>query len=81
VWNLTLTGNVTMANPTTERAGHSGLFIFTQDATGNRTLSWGSEFKFFGGVPSIPTAANKRFAFSYYTVAVGDIVVSYLGEI
>ena len=41
---LTLTGNVTLANPTTEAVGQSGFIVLIQDATGGRTVSLGSDF-------------------------------------
>jgi hypothetical protein len=36
---LTLTGNVTLDNPTTEVVGQSGFIVFIQDGTGGRTVS------------------------------------------
>lgn len=81
VFTRTLTGASTLANATNQLAGQSGMFIIIQDATGGHTLSFGADYKFFGGAPTLPTAANKRVAFSYYTVAAGDILMSYLGEI
>ena len=36
---LTLTGNLTLANPSTEQTGQSGIIVFIQDGTGSRTLS------------------------------------------
>ena len=42
---LTMTGNVTLANPTTETIGHTGFIVFKQDGTGGRTVSLGTQFK------------------------------------
>lgn len=44
---MTLTGNVSVSNPTTHEKvkGCPLRFIFTQDGTGGRTVTWGSEFK------------------------------------
>lgn len=39
-----LTGNVTIANPVGARAGMRLSFVFVQDATGGRTITWGSAF-------------------------------------
>src|SRR6056300_1599581 len=47
VW--TLTGNVTLGNPSNEAVGQSGFFVFIQDGTGSRTLSLSSEYKTAGG--------------------------------
>ena len=41
---LTLTGNTTLANPTTETAGQSGFIVLIQDGTGSRTLGIGDQF-------------------------------------
>lgn len=69
--DLTLTGNVTTVNitadnPTTgvvgPKPGSQSSFVvkLTQDATGSRTVTWGSKFKFVGGTaPTLSTAAGK----------------------
>ena len=70
---LTLTGNVTLANPTTEAVGQSGFIVLAQDATGGRTVSLGSDFLTANGagialssaasgidiVPYVVSASNK----------------------
>lgn len=56
---VTLGGNRTIANPTNITAGQSGSIFIVQDATGSRTLSWGSYWDFPGGTaPTLSTAAN-----------------------
>ena len=42
---LTLTGNVTLANPSTEQVGQSGFIAFIQDGTGSRTVSLGTDYE------------------------------------
>jgi hypothetical protein len=42
---LTLTGNVTLANPTTEQVGQSGFIAFIQDGTGGRTVALGTDYE------------------------------------
>ena len=42
---LTLTGNTTLANPSTEQVGQSGFIAFIQDGTGSRTLSLGTDYE------------------------------------
>ena len=70
---LTLTGNVTLDNPTTEAVGQSGFIVLVQDATGGRTVSLGSDFLTANGagialssaasttdiVPYVVSASNK----------------------
>jgi hypothetical protein len=79
VFQRTMTGNTTLANPTTEVAGMSGVIYFIQDATGGRTLSLSSDWKPIGGAPSITTAANAVNVFSYYVRSANNISLSYLG--
>ena len=42
---LTLTGNVTLANPSTEQVGQAGVIVCIQDGTGSRTLSLGTDYE------------------------------------
>ncbi len=59
VFLVTLTGNATLANPTNLVAGGTYVWNINQDATGGRTLGYGTLFKFPGGVvPTLTTAAN-----------------------
>jgi hypothetical protein len=55
---LTLGGNRTISNPTNLKAG-SALLILNQDATGGRTVTWGSAYKWPSGTPpALSSAAN-----------------------
>lgn len=74
-WNMTANkilvinavGNVTIANPTAIEVDNYTL-IFRQDATGSRTISWGSAFKWPSGIaPTASTAANAVDVFSFTT--------------
>lgn len=59
IFNITLAGNVTLANPTNLAAGQQIVFIIQQDATGGRTLSFGSAYKFRQGItPVVSSGAN-----------------------
>jgi hypothetical protein len=53
---VTLAGNITVANPQKKQAGMRLQFVFTQDATGGRTVTFGTDFS-ASWVPN--TAANK----------------------
>ena len=66
-WNLntqqvgivTLGGNRTLANPTNQKAGGTYIVIVKQDATGSRTLAYGTAYKWPGGTaPTLSTGAN-----------------------
>ena len=56
---IALGHNVTFANPSNRVKGQSGSIIISQDGTGGRTVSWGSNWDFIGGTaPTITTTAN-----------------------
>ena len=66
-WNLntqqvgivTLGGNRTLANPTNQKAGGTYIMIVKQDATGSRTLAYGTAYKWpSGDAPVLSTGAN-----------------------
>ncbi len=71
---LTATGNVTLANPSTESVGQSGIIVFIQDGTGSRTLSLGTDYETAGGAGlTISTAANAVDVIPYFVKASGSI--------
>ena len=74
VW--TLSGNLTLSNPTTEVAGMSGVFVFIQDATGGRTVSLGTDYETAGGAGlTLSTAANAVDIVPYFVQASGNILL------
>ena len=67
---LTLTGAVTLANPTTGRVGQTGFIVFIQDATGSRVLSLGSNFETAGAAGiTLSTAASTTDIIPYTYVS------------
>ncbi len=71
---LTLTGNVTLANPTTEAVGQSGIMVFIQDGTGSRTLSLGTDYETAGAAGiTLSTAASAVDVVPYFVKAAGSI--------
>ena len=66
VTQVTLGGNRTMAAPTNMKdGGFYGLTVI-QDATGGRTLSWNSVFKFpAAAAPALSAGANARDEFVF----------------
>ena len=63
-------GNRTFANPTSPWDGQVINLRIIQDATGNRTWTLGSKFKFAGGSPLLSTAAAaKDFVSCQYDAA------------
>ena len=73
---LTLTGNVTLANPTTETVGQSGFIVFIQDATGGRTISLGTDYETAGAAGlTLSTAASTTDIVPYVVAATGRILL------
>ena len=73
---LTATGNVTLANPSTESAGQSGIIVLIQDGTGSRTLSTGSDYEWPAGTTgTISTAANSIDLIPYFVDASNSILL------
>jgi len=78
-FSMTMTGNLTLANPTNAKPGQSGIIALTQDGTGGRTTTFGSNFKFANGVsPTFDTTANRVNIVSYTVVSSTFIVVAVL---
>ena len=73
---ITLTGNVTLANPTTEAVGQSGFIVMVQDATGGRTVSLGTDYETAGGSGlTISSAASTTDIVPYIVAASGRILL------
>jgi hypothetical protein len=71
---LTLTGNLTLDNPSTEQVGQAGVFVFIQDGTGSRTLSLGTDYETAGGAGiTLSTAASAVDVVPYFVKASGSI--------
>jgi hypothetical protein len=66
-FSVTLAGNRTLANPTNLVTGSTYIWRIVQDATGSRTLVYGSLFTWPGGsVPTLSTAAGATDVISAY---------------
>ena len=73
---LTLTGAVTLANPTTEKVGQSGFIVCIQDGTGSRTLTLGTDYESVGGSGiTLSTGANAVDILPYMVVAANRIAL------
>jgi len=73
---LTLTGNLTLANPTTEQVGQAGVITFIQDGTGSRTLTLDTQYKTRGGNGiTLSTAANTVDVVPYFVQSSGNILL------
>jgi hypothetical protein len=73
---LTLTGNVTLANPSTEQVGQSGFIAFIQDGTGSRTLTLGTDYETAAGAGiTLTTTASATDLIPYVVVAANRILL------
>lgn len=73
---ITLTGAVTLANPTTETTGQTGFIVFIQDGTGGRTVSLGTDYETAGAAGlTLSSAANATDIVPYVVAANGRILL------
>jgi hypothetical protein len=73
---LTLTGDVTLDNPTTEVVGQSGFIVFIQDATGSRTVSLGTDYETAAGAGlALSSAASATDVVPYIVAGDGRILL------
>ena len=73
---LTFTGNVTLANPSTEAVGQAGVIVCIQDGSGSRTLSLESQYKTVGDAGiTLSTAANSVDIIPYFVSAADSILI------
>jgi hypothetical protein len=81
-FSVTLAGNRTLANPSNLTAGQTGTIVITQDATGSRTLAYGSNWKFPGGTaPTLTTTANAVDVISYYVESATRITARLISDV
>ena len=70
IFDLTLTGNVTLANPTNPVDGKTLRWRIRQDATGSRTVTLGNKFV-------IPSSATSPLPFSTTANAMDILAATY----
>lgn len=67
-FEVTLEGNRTLDNPTNLQVGTEYKWVINQDATGSRTLAYGSAFLFeAGSAPVLSTAASATDVLTCYS--------------
>lgn len=78
-FSVTIAGNRVLSNPTNPKVGQSGMIAVTQDSTGGRTLSFGSNYKFFDGLaPDLLTTAGAINLLYYVVLSTTQIVITYV---
>ena len=71
---LTLTSNITLANPSTEAVGQAGVIVFIQDG-GSDTLSLGSQYKTVGDAGITLSTADGSVDIIPYFVSAADSIL------
>jgi hypothetical protein len=80
-FTVTLGGSRTLANPTGMVPGQSGSIFVVQDATGSRTLAFGSNWDFAAGVaPTLSTGANAVDRIDYIVRSSTSIQAVFTGN-
>lgn len=75
-----LTGNITLANPSSMPVGQSGVIRLVNDETA-RTIAYGSYWKAASGsLPALTAAAGATDDLVYYVESASRIVVAALGD-
>ena len=73
---ITLEGHVTLANPSTENVGQTGVMVFIQDSSGSRSLTLGGDYESVGGSGiTLSTGANAVDILPYMVVAANRIAL------
>ena len=73
---LTLTGAVTLANPSTEAVGQSGFIAFIQDGTGGRVVSLGTDYETAGAAGlTLTSTASATDLVPYLVVAANRVLL------
>jgi len=75
-FSVTLSGNRNIDNPSGLQPGQAGVIFLVQDATGTRTLSWSSYWKFESNTaPTLSTVGNSIDMIQYVVRTSTHIVV------
>ena len=73
---ITLDGNITLANPSTENVGQTGIMVFIQDGSGSRSLTLAGDYESVGGSGiTLSTGANAVDILPYMVVAANRIAL------
>lgn len=77
-YSITLTGDVTFANPTTLAPGSTGKIVLIQGSTGGYTSTFDTAWLFAGGIaPTLTATAGAIDILSYYAISSTQISCTY----
>lgn len=73
-FQVTLAGNRSLNNPTNIKTGQTGVVWITQDGSGNRTLSYSSNWKFAGGTQPVLSTSPGFVDLLVYSVKASNFI-------
>lgn len=82
-FQITLTGNTTLQNPTNVVSGQAGIVTIIQ-GTGGNTMAFGSNWNYPGGSGSVPvltTTSGARDVLAYYSISPTQIAYRLVQDI
>jgi hypothetical protein len=71
-------GTVTLANPSNQTAGQSGVVTITQNGTTAALVAYGGNWKFQSGAPSVSTTLSSVNVIAYYVESSSRITAQLL---
>jgi hypothetical protein len=78
-FSLTLTGSITLSNPSNLTVGQSGIILIQQDGSGSKTCAFGSYWDFPSSTPpTLSTGANALDCLTYFVRSSTSIVTNSL---
>ncbi len=76
-YSVTLDGDRVLGNPTNMVAGQSGIIAVTQDGTGSKAMTYGTNYRFANGVvPILTTTGGRTDHLAYYVETTSRIFIS-----
>ena len=71
-------GTVSLGNPSNQTAGQSGVITITQNGTTAALVTYGGNWKFQGGAPSVSTTLSSVNVIAYYVESASRITAQLL---
>lgn len=76
-FTLSLSGNITLTDPSNATIGQSGIILIQQDGVGSRTVGFGSAWDFPSSTaPTLSTGANALDCLTYFVRTSNSIVTN-----
>lgn len=82
-FQITLTGNTTLQNPTNVVSGQNGLVTIIQGSSGN-TMAFGANWNYPGGsgsIPSLTATSGAKDLLAYYSISATQIAYRLIQDI